>query len=602
MTAPTRALRLLGFLPLLLPLLAACELISQVDRSKISDGGAAGAAGAASGGGGTSGSAGSGGSGGVAGSGGIAGAAVDSGLDGSDAASGGAAGADAGDGGCQSAGECPPNGSECVIPTCVGGVCGADNVASGTPTTAQTAGDCTVVQCDGSGATVDIAEPTDVSDDGNDCTIDACSGMTPTHDPVAQGTACGTGGTLKCDAQGKCVGCAAPTDCPGQDTDCKTRTCTSGQCGFNFATTGTVTTAQTAGDCKKTVCDGAGNTSATVDDNDLPVDGKECTNDVCTNGVPSNPPKTSGTACSGSGIKCDGAGACVQCLAASDCGANTECKTVSCTNNTCGGANTASGFVVSGQTTGDCKQNQCNGSGAIVAVNLDTDLPVDGNSCTLDLCSGGVASNPPAPINTPCNQGGVKCNGAGACVNCTSGGDCPSLVCQNFSCAAATCADGVVNGSETDTDCGGGTCGSCAPGKSCLQPSDCQTGSCSGNACAPPAVVSTNPADGAAGVSVSTTIGITFLSSMNATTLTAQTTAGACTGTVQVSSDDFSNCIGFSSAAPVLSNGDTTATFTPSGALASGTLFKVRVTAAAKDTFGNPLGAPYTSATGFSTP
>ena len=43
--------------------------------------------------------------------------------------------------------------------------------------------------------------------------------------------------------------------------------------------------------------------------------------------------------------------------------------------------------------------------------------------------------------------------------------------------SGATCIDGVLNGSETDTDCGG-SCATCADGAHCLQDSDCTSGLC----------------------------------------------------------------------------------------------------------------------------
>src|SRR5690349_5420859 len=49
-----------------------------------------------------------------------------------------------------------------------------------------------------------------------------------------------------------------------------------------------------------------------------------------------------------------------------------------------------------------------------------------------------------------------------------------------------TCGDGKKNGAETDVDCGGGTCGPCAPGKTCFHGSDCTSGTCTNNACAAP--------------------------------------------------------------------------------------------------------------------
>jgi hypothetical protein len=44
--------------------------------------------------------------------------------------------------------------------------------------------------------------------------------------------------------------------------------------------------------------------------------------------------------------------------------------------------------------------------------------------------------------------------------------------------AGPTCTDGVRNGSETDTDCGGPTCLPCATGRLCQRNTDCSTARC----------------------------------------------------------------------------------------------------------------------------
>jgi hypothetical protein len=69
-----------------------------------------------------------------------------------------------------------------------------------------------------------------------------------------------------------------------------------------------------------------------VDDADVPVDGTTCTDDVCTNGTPSNPPVALGTVCTdpaNGGQVCDAAGKCVQCNDPVDCGGGM------CTMNVC---------------------------------------------------------------------------------------------------------------------------------------------------------------------------------------------------------------------------------------------------------------------------
>jgi hypothetical protein len=79
---------------------------------------------------------------------------------------------------------------------------------------------------------------------------------------------------------------------------------------MSFIAAGTVTTTQTPGNCTINECDGVGNIVAVADDTDLPVDSLQCTNDVCTAGVPSNPPLPDNTACSQSyGTNCE-AGVC----------------------------------------------------------------------------------------------------------------------------------------------------------------------------------------------------------------------------------------------------------------------------------------------------
>jgi hypothetical protein len=94
------------------------------------------------------------------------------------------------------------------------------------------------------------------------------------------------------------------------ETVCQHRTCVSGQCGMAFTTAGTPAGGDTAGDCHTRICDGQGTITPAVDDSDKPVDGNPCTGDVCTLGVPSNPPLV-GAICATDGTKaCDTTGTC----------------------------------------------------------------------------------------------------------------------------------------------------------------------------------------------------------------------------------------------------------------------------------------------------
>jgi hypothetical protein len=271
-------------------------------------------------------------------------------------------------------------------------------------------------------------------------------------------------------------------------------------------------------------------------DGDLPADdGNQCTADLCSSGAPVHPPVASGTACNQSaGAKCDGAGSCVQCFVAADCGTDTACKTFTCNAGVCGSTNAAAGAFVANPTPGDCRSNQCDGSGN-VTVNAvdDTDVPADdGSQCTLDVCSGGSPSHPPSPLGTPCTQGGgATCSGAGACV---------------------------------------------------LRP----------------ALSASSPTG--ASVVTPTEVSLTFNVAMDPVSLVAQTAPGACTGSIQLSADDFVTCAAFASATPTMSAGNTVASLSPAPALLVNRTYKLRTTTAATSAAGVPLAATATTV-GFST-
>jgi hypothetical protein len=365
--------------------------------------------------------------------------------------------------GCAQASDCPGTDTPCRTRTCSAtGVCGFSLIAAGTKLADPTSGDCKGLQCDGKGNFEIVYDNADVPTDTNACTTDSCNAGTPSHQPAASGTGCG--GSLVCDGAGNCVECITTTACPGTDTECHTRTCISNHCGIRNTAVGTALAAQTAKDCKKNQCDGNGGTQTVPDDTDLPVDDNVCTQDVCTQGTPSNPFVTSGTTCATNQI-CDGNGACVGCVIAANCpGADTECHTRTCVSHVCGVTNTAAGTAVLSQSPGDCKKNQCDGAGGVTTVTDDTDKPVDGNACTQDLCSNGTASNPNVASGTSCGTS-LVCNGSGACVGCVTAADCPGAdtacqqrVCTNGMCGVSNAASGTDAGTQTAGDCHKNVC------------------------------------------------------------------------------------------------------------------------------------------------
>lgn len=112
-----------------------------------------------------------------------------------------------------------------------------------------------------------------------------------------------------------------------------------------------------------------------------------------------------------------------------------------------------------------------------------------------------------------------------------------------------------------------------------------------------PTVSTTTPANSATAVSLSSTIAVTFLEPMDTDTITTNTANTSCSGSLQLSSDNFSTCIQMN-AQPVASNSDKTFTMTPSSSLALATTYKIKVSTSAMDLAGNTATA-FTTSSGF---
>ncbi len=158
-----------------------------------------------------------GGAGGQAGEGGSAGGAAGQGGAGAQGGGGaGGAGAAGGTGGapqCTTPATCPGSDTDCRTRTCIDGVCGLEFAPAGTPSSPQTTGDCKERVCDGEGVAVDQADNADVPSDGKECTLDGCSGGSPTSTNKAAGTPCAQSGGKVCNSSGACVECVTGADC-----------------------------------------------------------------------------------------------------------------------------------------------------------------------------------------------------------------------------------------------------------------------------------------------------------------------------------------------------------------------------------------------------
>jgi uncharacterized protein YjdB len=115
-----------------------------------------------------------------------------------------------------------------------------------------------------------------------------------------------------------------------------------------------------------------------------------------------------------------------------------------------------------------------------------------------------------------------------------------------------------------------------------------------------PSVTATLPRDGTFSIRASTPLVITFDQAIAPASLTTQIVGGPCTDSLQLSSDGFTTCIAFTTAAPTMNTGNTVATAAPAAALSATTTYQIRVVGTVTNAAGGP-GVPFTQATGFTT-
>jgi hypothetical protein len=215
----------------------------------------------------------------------------------------------------------------------------------------------------------------------------------------------------------------------------------------------------------------------------------------------------------------EGGSAPSECTADGDCDDANPCTTDRCDAGSCVADLLDGEAAPELQTAGDCRLATC-AQGQLASTTDAADLPVDGLSCSDDLCNGDVPSNPPLAGGTSCDDnGGAVCDGNGLCVECFSNADCvepevcngggtigacgctPMTTCLTLglTCGGGgtdecnqpiVCSNGVKDGDETDVDCGGpqpmlgGTCANlCPTGMACVANTDCVSNLCTNLVC-----------------------------------------------------------------------------------------------------------------------
>ncbi|MCC6521064.1 MAG: hypothetical protein IT373_00240, partial [Polyangiaceae bacterium] len=142
-----------------------------------------------------------------------------------------------------------------------------------------------------------------------------------------------------------------------------------------------------------------------------------------------------------------------------------------------GGAGGLGGTVGGGGTGGDT-----GGTGGTACD--PANCPPSTTVCATAACIAGQCDFDPEPAGTVCAEGnGVQCDGLGACVECLDAQDCtdPTLpVCLQGACVPVHCENGTYDPAdgETDVDCGGADCPTCANGDGCNLATDCTSNRC----------------------------------------------------------------------------------------------------------------------------
>jgi hypothetical protein len=371
----------------------------------------------------------------------------------------------------------------CTNGRCVGGPC-ENEVKDATEADVDCGGSCGRPCANGRSC----AAPTDCASNlcvGSVCSTDACRDLT--RNGAETGVDCGGATCAARCATG--VACTVNGDCASGLCNLTTRLCAATTCSDGVLTAGSESDVDCGGSCA----------------NACAVNKRCATNTDCASGV-----------CNPTSLRCvpdacfngarDGNETDIDCGGSCEpkCGANLACAVnADCQSGVCGAGNR-------------CAADQCSNARFD---GTETDVDCGGTCATKCALTRGClantdCANPQGMVGVPgfcslstracvatsCNTGardgtetGVDCGG-GTCATCGLGQgcnvntDCASGICNATTrvCVATQCQDGVRNGTETDIDCGGATCGGCAVNSACALPWDCASGYCgAANLCIP---------------------------------------------------------------------------------------------------------------------
>lgn len=182
----------------------------------------------------------------------------------------------------------------------------------------------------------------------------------------------------------------------------------------------------------------------------------------------------------------DCGGSCTGCALDAKCVGQSDCREGECVGGRCAVPTCSDGVQDQDESAADCG-GSCPACAAGRGCGSDADC-ADGSFCSGDSgvcspisCQDGVLNG--KELSTDC--GGGVCPGCAVGSACELGSDCSSGACGADSrCVAPSCADSVRNQDETDVDCGGSCPRACEPGGACAGVADCASGVCGSVNCA----------------------------------------------------------------------------------------------------------------------
>ncbi len=374
-----------------------------------------------------------------------------------------------------------------VCPKCMGGK--ACSVANDCGTTFCADGFCCDKACNT--ACVACSKALSGATNGTCGNIPAGNAVDPVHGSCTNvGDVCGTAGACRCADLGK-DGLETDVDCGGvtcakcaQGKACSANT----DCGSGFCVEGVCCNSACSGSCQSCLAaknNGANGTCGNIAAGQTPKTACAIATDVC---------GTGGQCRCGDGAKdgtetdidCGGS-VCGKCGQGKVCSGAGDCSTAGCVDGfccdqslaACSGCKACSAALTGG-TSGTCgsvtsntdPHNACSKGGG-------TEMCGTGGLCS---CADGLMNG----AETDLDCGGAVC-GATCAVGkaCNAGTDCSSAVCQGGKCVSSLCGNLVKDGAETDIDCGGGTCQKCPDAKKCGVDGDCVNATCISGTCYP---------------------------------------------------------------------------------------------------------------------